>query len=97
MLAALEGEDLDELIVADDEIAESLLLEIVEEAHRRGVKVLIAPRTTELLVERGEYVPPGGAAFQVRPPIRRRRLGGEAIFDVLVAALVIVLGLPVWP
>jgi exopolysaccharide biosynthesis polyprenyl glycosylphosphotransferase len=98
VLAALEGEDLDELIVADDEIAESLLLEIVEEAHRRGVKVLIAPRTTELLVERGEYVP-GQAVplFQVRPPI----LAGadwamKRTFDLVVAAIVIVLGLPVW-
>jgi exopolysaccharide biosynthesis polyprenyl glycosylphosphotransferase len=98
VLAALEGEDLDELIVADDDIAESLLLEIVEAAHREGVKVLIAPRTTQLLVERGEYVP-GQAVplFQVRPPI----LAGadwavKRTFDVVVAGIVIVLGLPVW-
>src|SRR5262245_7487688 len=57
VLSALERDGLDELIVADDEISEGLLLEIVEAAHRAGVKVLIAPRTTELLLERGEYVP----------------------------------------
>ncbi len=98
VLAALEGDGLDEVIVADDEIAESLLLAIVEAAHREGVKVLIAPRTTELLVERGEYVP-GQAVplFAVRPPI----LAGadwavKRTFDLVVAAIVIVLGLPVW-
>jgi exopolysaccharide biosynthesis polyprenyl glycosylphosphotransferase len=98
VMAALAGSDLDELIVADDDVPESLLLEIVEAAHREGVKVMIAPRTTELLVERGEYVP-GQAVplFHVRPPI----LAGtdwvvKRVFDVVVAAIVIVLGLPVW-
>src|SRR5215471_1833855 len=98
VLSALEGEELDEVIVADDEIPESLLLEIVEAAQRGGVKVLIAPRTTELLIERGEYVP-GQAVplFEVRPPI----LAGtdwvlKRVFDVVVAAVVLVVGLPVW-
>jgi exopolysaccharide biosynthesis polyprenyl glycosylphosphotransferase len=98
VLAALEGDGLDEVIVADDQIPEPLLLEIVEVAQREGVKVLIAPRTTELLIERGEYVP-GQAVplFQVRPPI----LAGadwavKRTFDVVVAALIIVLGLPIW-
>jgi hypothetical protein len=61
---------LDELIVADAGLEEEELLEIVDAAHRRGVKVRIAPRTTELLVERGEYVP-GQAVplFELRPPI----------------------------
>jgi exopolysaccharide biosynthesis polyprenyl glycosylphosphotransferase len=98
VLTALEGEELDEVIVADDEIQESLLLEIVEAAQRGGVKVLIAPRTTELLIERGEYVP-GQAVplFEVRPPI----LAGadwvvKRVFDVVVAGLVILIGLPLW-
>jgi exopolysaccharide biosynthesis polyprenyl glycosylphosphotransferase len=98
VLSALEGEELDEVIVADDEIPESLLLEIVEAAQRGGVKVLIAPRTTELLIERGEYVP-GQAVplFEVRPPI----LAGadfalKRAFDIVVACLVIVIGLPLW-
>ena len=98
VLSALAREDLDEVIVADDDIAESLLLEIVEVAQRAGVKVMIAPRTTELLIERGEYVP-GQAVplFEVRPPV----LAGadwavKRAFDVVVAALVLVLGLPLW-
>src|SRR5436309_1633202 len=56
----LARQRLDELIVADAGLHERELLEIVEAAHRRGVKVRVAPRTTELLVERGEYVPGQG-------------------------------------
>jgi exopolysaccharide biosynthesis polyprenyl glycosylphosphotransferase len=96
--AALDGSDLDELIVADDGLAESELFEIVEAAHRAGVKVRVAPRTTDLLIERGEYVP-GQAVplFELRPPI----LAGadwvlKRAFDVIVALLVALLGAPLW-
>jgi exopolysaccharide biosynthesis polyprenyl glycosylphosphotransferase len=96
--AALRDDELDEVIVADGGLAEAELLEIVELAHRRGVKVRVAPRTTELLVERGEYVP-GQAVplFELRPPI----LAGadwalKRSFDVAVSALVVVVGLPFW-
>ena len=40
--------------MTDSDLSEQELLETVEEAHRRAVKVRVAPRTTELLVERGE-------------------------------------------
>jgi exopolysaccharide biosynthesis polyprenyl glycosylphosphotransferase len=89
---------LDEVIVADGGLDEEQLLELVEAAHRRGVHVRIAPRTTELLLERGEYVP-GQAVplFELRPPI----LAGadwalKRTFDVVVAGLVLVIGLPLW-
>jgi exopolysaccharide biosynthesis polyprenyl glycosylphosphotransferase len=89
---------LDEVIVADGGLDEEELLELVESAHRRGVRVRIAPRTTELLVERGEYVP-GQAMplFELRPPI----LAGtdwalKRTFDIAVSGLVLVLGLPLW-
>jgi len=67
-------------------------LEIVEAAHRQGMSVRIAPRTTELLVERGEYVAGQGLPlFELRPPI----LAGadwavKRSFDVVVAALIVV-------
>jgi exopolysaccharide biosynthesis polyprenyl glycosylphosphotransferase len=98
VLAALQAEYLDEVIVADDGIDETELLEIVDQAHRRGVRVRIAPRTTQLLVDRGEYVP-GQAVpiFDVRPPI----LAGadwalKRTFDLVVATLIVVIGLPLW-
>src|SRR5205085_9807785 len=38
----------DEVSLGDSDVDERDLLETVEQAHRRGVKVLVAPRTTEL-------------------------------------------------
>ena len=67
--AILASTELDELIVAVGGISEERLLEIVEQAHRRGVRVRVAPKTTELLVDRGEYVPGQGVPlFELRPP-----------------------------
>jgi exopolysaccharide biosynthesis polyprenyl glycosylphosphotransferase len=94
----LAHEQLDELIVADAGRSEAELLEIVELAHRRGVRVSVAPRTTALLVERGQYVP-GQAIplFELRPPILA---GGDWVvkrtFDVVVSALIVVIGAPIW-
>ena len=46
------------------------MLELVETAHRGGVRVRIAPKTTELLLQRGEYVPGQGVPlFELRPPV----------------------------
>jgi exopolysaccharide biosynthesis polyprenyl glycosylphosphotransferase len=58
----------------------------------------LAPDTTELLVQRGEYVPGQGAPlFELRPPV----LTGwdwavKRGFDLVVSALVAVVGLPIW-
>ena len=96
--ALLAETPLDELIVADSGIAETRLLEIVDAAHRRAVKVRIAPRTTELLIERGEYVPGQGVPlFELRPPIfAGTQWAVKRTFDVLVAGLVAVVGAPIW-
>ena len=87
-----------ELLVADSGLNEQRLLEIVEASHRRGVKVRVAPRTTELLVERGEYVPGQGVPlFELRPPIFA---GAEwvtkRIFDLVVGVLIVIVALPLW-
>jgi exopolysaccharide biosynthesis polyprenyl glycosylphosphotransferase len=95
---ALAHGPLDELIVADAGIDDSRLLEIVEAAHRRGVKVRVAPRTTELLIERGEYVPGQGVPlFELRPPIfAGTDWATKRAFDIVVGALIAVVGLPLW-
>jgi exopolysaccharide biosynthesis polyprenyl glycosylphosphotransferase len=62
------------------------------------VRVRLAPRTTELLVERGEYVPGQGVPlFELRPPILAgTQWAVKRAFDLAVAGLVLVVGLPLW-
>jgi exopolysaccharide biosynthesis polyprenyl glycosylphosphotransferase len=94
----LAGRDVDELIVTDSDFDEEQLLKIVDEGHRSGVKVRIAPKTTELLIQRAEYVPGQGVPlFELRPPV----FAGadwmlKRAFDLIVSVAVIVMGLPVW-
>ena len=88
----------DEVILTEADFDETAVLEVVEQAHRQGIKVRLAPDTTELLVQRGEYVPGQGAPlFELRPPV----LTGwdwavKRVFDLVVSAIVIVVGLPIW-
>jgi exopolysaccharide biosynthesis polyprenyl glycosylphosphotransferase len=93
----LRERDVHELIVTDG-YTDRELLELVEEAHRFGVRVKIAPRTTELLLQRAEFIPGEGAPlFELRPPA----LAGfewalKRGFDLVVSSLVIIIGLPLW-
>jgi exopolysaccharide biosynthesis polyprenyl glycosylphosphotransferase len=88
----------DELVLAEAALDEKTVLEVVDQAHRHGIRVRLAPDATELLVQRGEYVPGQGAPlFELRPPV----LTGwdwavKRTFDVVVSVLVLVLGLPLW-
>jgi exopolysaccharide biosynthesis polyprenyl glycosylphosphotransferase len=91
-------EDVDELIVTDSDFTDRQLLEVVELAHRSGVQVRIAPKTTDLLVQRAEFVPGQGVPlFELRPPVL---VGADWLikrsFDLVVSALVLVLGAPLW-
>jgi exopolysaccharide biosynthesis polyprenyl glycosylphosphotransferase len=89
---------IDELIVTDTGFNQKELLELVEQAHRTGVKVSVAPTTTELLLKRAEYVPAQGTPlFELRPPA----LAGvdwfvKRGFDLVVSSLLVVVGLPLW-
>jgi exopolysaccharide biosynthesis polyprenyl glycosylphosphotransferase len=98
LAAALERTRPDEIVLNERDVDGETLLDLVETAHRAGVRVRVAPTTTELLVQRAEYVPGQGAPlFELRPPV----LGGadwavKKAFDVVVSALAVVIGLPVW-
>jgi exopolysaccharide biosynthesis polyprenyl glycosylphosphotransferase len=92
------AQPVDELILTDSDFGERQLLEIVDQAHRRGVQVRVAPKTTALLTERAEYIPGQGMPlFELRPPAFA---GSDWVvkrtFDVVVSALVVLLGLPFW-
>jgi exopolysaccharide biosynthesis polyprenyl glycosylphosphotransferase len=90
--------ELDELIVAEMDFDDKSLVELVDLAHRRGVRVRVAPTTAELLTKRADYVPGQGIPlFELRPPAF---VGTDWLvkrtFDVVVSVLVVVVGLPVW-
>jgi exopolysaccharide biosynthesis polyprenyl glycosylphosphotransferase len=88
----------DEVILAEGDFDERGVLEVVDAAHRRAIAVRLAPDTTELLMQRGEYVPGQGAPlFELRPPV----IAGwdwavKRTFDYVVSLLVLVGGLPLW-
>jgi exopolysaccharide biosynthesis polyprenyl glycosylphosphotransferase len=96
--AVLARVRVDELIVTDSDFGERELLELVDQAHRRGIQVRIAPKATELLTQRVEFVPGQGIPlFELRPPAF---VGLDWVvkrsFDLLVSALVVLIGLPLW-
>ena len=96
--AVLAEQPVDELIVTDSDFDERELLELVDQAHRSGVRIRIAPRTTELLTKHADYVPGQGMPlFEIRQPV----LVGldwavKRAFDVVVSLVVLVVGLPFW-
>ncbi|MGI8479267.1 MAG: sugar transferase [Gaiellaceae bacterium] len=98
LAAVLEDVRPYEVILSEAHFDEGTVLEIVEQAHRQGIKVRLAPDTTELLVQRGEYVPGHGAPlFELRPPV----LTGwdwavKRTFDIIVSVLLAVFLLPLW-
>jgi exopolysaccharide biosynthesis polyprenyl glycosylphosphotransferase len=90
--------DVDELIVAEADFDDRELLDLVALAHRRGVRVRLAPTTTELLTQRADYIPGQGVPlFELRPPA----FAGtdwmvKRTFDIAVSALIVVIGSPLW-
>jgi exopolysaccharide biosynthesis polyprenyl glycosylphosphotransferase len=96
--AVLDLNPADELIVTDSDYSERDLLQIVEHAHRTGVKVLIAPRATELLVQRAEFVPGQGVPlFELRPPVfAGADWAVKRTFDLVVSGILLLVGLPIW-
>ena len=98
LTAVLRDHHPDELIVSGVDFGDEELLELVEEAHQAGVKVRIAPTTTELLTQRAEYVAGQGVPlFELRPPVFA---GLDWIvkrgFDLVLSGAVVVVAAPVW-
>jgi exopolysaccharide biosynthesis polyprenyl glycosylphosphotransferase len=59
-----------EVIIADPDFPEDRAVELVDQCHRRGVTVRIAPSTMEILVHRAEFVPGASVPlFELRPPV----------------------------
>jgi exopolysaccharide biosynthesis polyprenyl glycosylphosphotransferase len=98
LAAVLERNRVDELVVVDADVEENRLLELVDEAQRRGVRVRVAPKTSELLHRRADYVPGQDVPlFELRPPVFA---GADWVakrsFDLVLSAAILVIGLPLW-
>jgi exopolysaccharide biosynthesis polyprenyl glycosylphosphotransferase len=66
----LEGHRVQEVIIADPDFPQEQAVELVDQCHRRGVTVRVAPSTMEILVHRAEFVPGASVPlFELRPPV----------------------------
>jgi exopolysaccharide biosynthesis polyprenyl glycosylphosphotransferase len=96
--AVLGRQAVSEVIVSGESVSEKELSELVELAHRRGVKVRVAPQTTDLLIQRGEYVPGQGVPlFELRPPVfAGTDWAVKRTFDIAVSLILATALLPLW-
>src|ERR671914_2653441 len=70
LAAVLDHHRVQEVIIADPDFPEERAVELVDQCHRRGVTVRIAPSTMEILVHRAEFVPGASVPlFELRPPV----------------------------
>jgi exopolysaccharide biosynthesis polyprenyl glycosylphosphotransferase len=68
--AVLDQHRVQEVIIADPDFPEEQAVELVDQCHRRGVTVRIAPSTMEILIHRAEFVPGASVPlFELRPPV----------------------------
>ncbi len=64
------SERVDEVIIADPDFPQERAVELVDQCHRRGVRVRIAPSTMEILIHRAEFVPGQSVPlFELGPPV----------------------------
>src|SRR5215216_6846832 len=93
LAAVLDRHRVQEVIIADPDFPEEKAVELVDQCHRRGVTVRIAPSTMEILVHRAEFVPGASVPlFELRPPVFD---GFDYIvkrtFDFCISVLLVVL------
>ncbi len=95
---ALARHHVDEILVEGNQLSDEQLVDLLDTAHRHGIKVRVAPTTAELLTHQAAFVPGESVPlFELRPPV----FGGadwvlKRGFDLVVSALVVVIGLPFW-
>jgi exopolysaccharide biosynthesis polyprenyl glycosylphosphotransferase len=66
----LDATRVDEVIIADPDFPQDDAVELVDQCHRRGVRVRLAPSTMEILIHRAEFVPGQSVPlFELGPPV----------------------------
>ena len=83
----------DEVIIADPDFPQEAAVELVDQCHRRGVRVRIAPSTMEILVHRAEFVPGQRVPlFELGPPVFEGiDFALKRTFDAIGATVLLVL------
>src|SRR5437588_8680511 len=95
-LANLDGvlatAHVDEVIIADPDFPQDDAVELVDQCHRRGVSVRLAPSTMEILIHRAEFVPGQSVPlFELSPPVFEGvDFALKRTFDILGATLLLV-------
>src|SRR5204862_4065161 len=104
--AVLERERVDEVLIADPDFPEQRGVVLVDECHRLGVKVRVAPSTMELLVHRAEFVPGQTVPlFELTPPVfegidfalkRTFDLVGAVLLLIVLSPFLLLIAAAVW-
>ena len=101
----LASTSVDELIIADPDFPQDDAVELVDQCHRRGIRVRLAPSTMETLIHRAEFVPGQSLPlFELGPPVfegidfalkRTFDIVGSIILLVLLSPLLIAITIAV--
>jgi exopolysaccharide biosynthesis polyprenyl glycosylphosphotransferase len=91
--AALAAVRIDEVIIADPDFPQDDAVELVDQCHRRGVSVRLAPSTMEILIHRAEFVPGQSVPlFELGPPVFEGvDFALKRTFDIVGATLLLML------
>lgn len=89
--ALLRAGGVDEVIITDPAFPEEQALEIVDQAHRLGIHVRVAPSTMEILVHRAEFLPGQTVPlFELKPPVSEGLdFAVKRTFDLLVSTVIL--------
>ena len=89
----LERHRIDEVIIADPDFPQDRAIDLVDQCHRRGVTVRVAPSTMEILTHRAELVAGQSVPlFELQPPVFEGiDFALKRLFDVVAASLVLIL------
>jgi exopolysaccharide biosynthesis polyprenyl glycosylphosphotransferase len=80
-----------EVIIADPDFPQEQAVELVDQCHRRGVEVHVAPSTMEILIQRAEFVPGQSLPlFTLKPPVFEGvDFAVKRAFDIVGATLLL--------
>jgi exopolysaccharide biosynthesis polyprenyl glycosylphosphotransferase len=92
LVSALATTRVHEVIIADPDFPQDEAVELVDQCHRRGIRVRLAPSTMEILIHRAEFVPGQSVPlFELAPPVFEGiDFALKRTFDVIGASLLLI-------